>query len=195
VKPSLSDNSPTLTSTAPEAQDPRKKGVRRELTLNEKCALAVSMAAWLKLGCSGVQLHPVPDEPCPKEAIKAMREVLHWSTGDSAPEFQFIVDVKQSGGSPEDGNAVFTDGPVQGAMGQKQGEAPEGMLLDGHLWTSGDRIYGRYFQAHVPGKGTLPVCVEIYSVPHLGIKKGEGSKPGAVVGPATWSAVATRRYR
>ncbi|MBN1209176.1 MAG: hypothetical protein JXB05_30240, partial [Myxococcaceae bacterium] len=46
----------------------------------------------------------------------------------------------------------------------------------------GDRIYGRYRRAHLPGGRTVPICVELITGGNLGIFKQEGSKPGHAVG-------------
>jgi serine/threonine-protein kinase len=195
VKPSVnSENTPTPTDMSPSVSTPERAPLRKR-SLRQRCALAVGMAAWLELGCQGVQVRPEPDEPCPKETVAAMEDLLHWETSGDVEGLVIIIDVKKGEGTPEDLTAVFTDGPVQGAMREDYGAAPKGTLLDGHLWTSGDRIYGRYFRAHVPGKGTVPVCVEIYSRPDLGGDKFEGSRPGAAVGRKNAIGVATKRYR
>jgi hypothetical protein len=49
----------------------------------------------------------------------------------------------------EDALTVFKDGPVTGALSEPNGKAPEGTILEGHLWTTGDKIVGRYFRARL----------------------------------------------
>ena len=56
---------------------------------------------------------------------------------------------------------MFNDGPVTGELARDQGKAPKGTRLEGHLWTTGDRIYGRYRLAHLPNGRTVPICVEL----------------------------------
>ena len=75
-------------------------------------------------------------------------------------------------------------------------EAPAGMRIDGHLWTTGDRIYGRYLRAHLPGGRTVPICLELVDGSEaLGLPKEEGSKPDHTVGDKVSSTWAAKRWR
>ncbi len=187
------ENALTPTAVSPSSPPPAEVPLRRrKLSQRERCALAVGTLTWIQLGCPSIQVSPEPDERCPPEAIKVMDEVLDWDDSGKTM-WRIIVDVKKGG--EEGKTAVFTDGPVQGAVSEGYGRAPAGMLLDGHLWTKGERIQGRYFRAHVPGKGTLPVCVQLKALYHgPGLPKEEGSKPGAAVGDQVTNAVAIKRY-
>jgi serine/threonine-protein kinase len=156
----------------------------------------VASAAWIQAGCAGVQKRPDP-EPCPQEAVKAMEE-LEWRTGTAHGPF-IVLDVTQ-GEHPdylrEHPEGVFKDGPVTGSLMEPYGKAPAGMRLDGHLWTTGDRIYGRYVRAHLPGGRTVPICVElIEDSVEYGIPKSEGSKPGYTVGPRRAATAARKWWR
>jgi serine/threonine-protein kinase len=91
--------------------------------------------------------------------------------------------------------AVYKDGPITGILYEQEHLAPAGTRLEGHLWTSGDRIHGRYLWALVPGKGRLPVCLEIGTLGALGIEKQEGSKPGAALGWKWGGAIPVQRWR
>ena len=90
---------------------------------------------------------------------------------------------------------VWKDGPVTGALIRAEGKAPAGMRVDGHLWTTGDRIYGRYVRAHLPGGRTVPICLELANVGELGSTLEEGSKPGAPVASKVSGTVAVERWR
>ncbi|MFL5344106.1 MAG: serine/threonine protein kinase [Hyalangium sp.] len=175
----LPDNSPTFTNGVPIPPQVQKASGRRVLSKVERCALLVASVAWLEAGCTGVQTRPDP-EPCPEEAIKAMEE-LDWPVGGNGPGI--LLDVTK--GSYEEGReqplAAWKDGPVTGALIRPEGKAPAGMRVDGHLWTTGDRIYGRYLRAHLPGGRTVPICLELENGGALGSPKREGSKPGAPV--------------
>ncbi len=186
------DNSPTLTNGAP---NPQKASPRRVLSKAERCALLVASVAWFQAGCPGVQTRPDPED-CPEEAVKAMRQELGWRMGGGTQPF-ILVDVTK--GSREEAReepfTVWKDGPVTGALIEAEGKAPAGTRLDGHLWTTGDRIYGRYLRAHLPGGRTVPICVELQFGGGLGMLKQEGSKPGHAVGMKVADGMAVERWR
>jgi serine/threonine-protein kinase len=189
----LPDNSPTLTNGVPDPQQAQRGSARRALI--KKCAVLVASVAWLEAGCTGVQTRPDP-EPCPEEAVKAMRQELGWKIGSNDAPF-ILLDVTK--GSVEEAReqplTVWKDGPVTGALIEPQGKAPAGMRIDGHLWTTGDRIYGRYVRAHLPGGRTVPICLELANAGDLGSAKREGSKPGHTVGDKVSSTRAVERWR
>ncbi len=188
----LPENSLTLTNGVP---NPQKASPRRVLSKVERCALLVFTLAWVKAGCTGVQTRPDPED-CPKEAVEAMEKELGWWVGQQPA---IVVDVTK-GGVPrpltkrEDALTAFKDGPVTGALARAEGKAPVGTRLDGHLWTTGDRIYGRYLRAHLPDGRTVPICVELQSG-LLGVAKEESSKPDAAVGSKEANGLAVERWR
>lgn len=186
------DNTPTLTNGV---QNPPKASPRRVLSKAERCALLVASVAWFQVGCPGVQTRP-PPEDCPKEAVDAMEKELGWSTQGGTQPF-ILVDVTK--GSVEEAReqplTVWKDGPVTGALIRPEGKAPAGMRIDGHLWTTGDRIYGRYLRAHLPGGRTVPICLELENTGELGSEKREGSKPGAPVASKVSSTRAVEQWR
>jgi serine/threonine-protein kinase len=158
--------------------------------------------AWVKAGCAGVQTRPDPED-CPQEAVDAMEKELGWRVrgGSRAMQPAIVVDVTK-GGIPEpftteeDAVTVFKDGPVTGELARDEGKAPKGTRLEGHLWTTGDRIYGRYRRAHLPGGRTVPICVELgnhHAV--VGMDKEKGSKPGHAVGSKADNGLAVERWR
>jgi serine/threonine-protein kinase len=190
----LPDNSPTLTNGVPDPQQAQRGSARRALI--KKCAALVASVAWLEAGCTGVQTRPDP-EPCPEEAVKAMQQELGWALNSNVAPF-ILLDVTK--GSVEEAReqplTVWKDGPVTGALIRPHGKAPAGMRLDGHLWTTGDRIYGRYLRAHLPGGRTVPICLELTDgSDRLGNDKREGSKPDAPVGSKVSSTWAVERWR
>jgi serine/threonine protein kinase len=183
AKPSVKvpDNSPTLTSTVPSPQQVQKASKRRVLSKVKKCARLVASVAWLEAGCSGVQKRPDP-EPCPEAALKAMREQLKWGANTHGPFILLDVTKGNLEEAREQPLAAWKDGPVTGALNEAYGKAPAGMRIDGHLWTTGDRIYGRYVRAHLPGGRIVPICLEVVEDSFtVGMPKEEGSKPGALV--------------
>ncbi|MDC0711720.1 protein kinase [Stigmatella sp. ncwal1] len=189
-----SDTSPTLTNGTPNAQQGQRASARRALI--KKCATLVASVAWLEAGCTGVQTRPDPED-CPEDAVKAMRQELGWFLGGST-EVGILLDVTKGTVEEQRGQppTVWKDGPVTGALIEADGNAPAGTRLDGHLWTTGDRIYGRYVRAHLPGGRVVPICLELGSDDYKpGIDKREGSKPGHTVGPRAGSGIAVERWR
>jgi serine/threonine-protein kinase len=188
----LPDNSPTLTNGVPDPQQIQKASGRRALI--KKCAALVASVAWLEAGCTGVQTRPDP-EPCPEEAIKAMRQELGWAMGEYGPFILLDVTKGSVEEAREQPETVWKDGPVTGALIKPRGKAPAGMRIDGHLWTTGDRIYGRYLRAHLPGGRTVPICLELENANDLGSEKREGSKAGAPVASKVSETRAVERWR
>ncbi|HLL06307.1 MAG TPA: serine/threonine-protein kinase [Myxococcaceae bacterium] len=192
----LPDNSPTLTTGVPHPQQVQKGSSRRVLSKVKLCAGLVASVAWLEAGCTGVQTRPDP-EPCPEEALKAMRQELDWGVNAYGPSI--VMDVTK-GWTLEDAleepTATYKDGPVTGAViPPPEGKEPVGTRVDGHLWTTGDRIYGRYIRAHLPGGRIVPICIELENSDGLGSPKMEGSKPGAAVAAKVSSTRVAKRWR
>jgi serine/threonine kinase PknH len=188
----LPDNSPTLTNGVPNPQQAQRVSARRALI--KKCAALVASVAWLEAGCTGVQTRPDP-EPCPEEAVKAMRQELGWPLDTYGPFILLDVTKGSAEEAREQPDAIWKDGPVTGALIEPHYKAPAGMRIDGHLWTTGDRIYGRYVRAHLPGGRTLPICLELENAGDFGSEKREGSKPGAPVASKVSSTRAVERWR
>jgi serine/threonine-protein kinase len=197
VKPS--DTSPTLTHGTPNAQQGQRVSGRRALI--KKCAALVASVAWLDAGCTGVQTRPDPED-CPEEAVRAMRQELGWRMGGGTQPF-ILLDVTKGSLDIEEIRAdlltVWKDGPVTGALLEAEGKAPAGTRLEGHLWTTGDRIYGRYVRAHLPGGRVVPICIEVTEQGGpdgtLGLPKEEGSRPGHTVGTKVSSGAVVKRWR
>jgi hypothetical protein len=196
VLPTQQETPPTLNppqnaaSPAPALPAPpaRKASAPRTLSLNEKCTLAIATLAWLKLGCAAVQPHPDPGGACPEESLAGMRSLDWIPRRDSGRLFIFdenqpplktleVIDgIKRSFG-------VYKDGPTTAVLTQEFHEAPEGTKLEGHLWVGGDKVYGHFLWARVPGKGRIPVCLEIGDLAYVGEQKYSGSKPGTAIIP------------
>jgi len=188
----LPENSPTLTNGVP---NPPKASPRRALSKVERCALLVFTLAWVEAGCTGVQTRPDP-EACPQEAVDAMEKELGWDV-DGGTQPAIVVDATKRIPRPltkrEDALTVFQDGPVTGELARDERKAPKGTRLEGHLWTTGDRIYGRYRRAFLPDGRTVPICVELGNGP-VGLDKQEGSKPGHAVGSKEANGLAVERW-
>jgi serine/threonine protein kinase len=191
------DSTPTLISGTPDPQPVQKASRRRGPSKAQKCALLAFSLEWFGAGCSGVQTRPDP-EPCPEEAVKAM-DALGWML-DSNDSPAIFIDVTKGRDEPLR-PVVFKDGPVTGAFSEtyttpRGANTPEGVLVDGHLWTTGDRIYGRYVRAHLPGGRIVPICLELDTGGgKLGADKEEGSKPGHALAYKISAARAVEHWR
>jgi serine/threonine protein kinase len=192
---------PTLTHGTPQPQQAPKARKRRTLSKAAQCALLIAALEWHAAGCAGVQKRPPPPEDCPEEAVRAMEEELGWRMGEGT-QLGMSVDVTQPAPqewgeylTEENRLAVFKDGPVTGSIFRANGKAFKGMRLDGHLWTTGDRVYGRYVRAHLANGSTVPICVELQSGRLLGLDKEAGSKPGHVFASKAATGLATDRWR
>jgi len=186
----------TLTNGTPDPQQAQKATGRRGPSKAQKCALLVFSLEWFGAGCAGVQTRPEP-EPCPEGAVQVMEE-LGWELESNDAPTIFMDMTKGSDLEPgeHDNYAVFKDGPVTGALAEPWGKAPDGTRLDGHLWTTGDRIYGRYVRAHLPGGRTVPICLELDDGGgELGWPKEAGSKPGHVIASKVAGTRAMERWR
>jgi serine/threonine protein kinase len=178
------DNSPTLTHGTPTPEQLPQASKQRGFSKEKRCAALVFSFGWAAAGCAGVQKRPEPFVACPEESIKAMRQELGWEVESNAAPFIYIDERNSDEGQPgkQDDYAVFKDGPVVGVLIDPEGKAPPGTRLEGHLWTTGDRIYGRYIRAHLPGGRTVPICTELEKdEDNVGVPKKAGSKPGEAV--------------
>ncbi len=178
------DSSPTLTRGTPTPEQLPQAPAQRRLSKEKRCAALVFAVGWGAAGCAGVQKRPEPFVACPEESIKAMERELGWITESNTAPFIFIDERKTDEGKPgkQDDYAVFKDGPVMGVLIDAEGKAPAGTRLEGHLWTTGDRIYGRYIRAILPGGRTVPICTELEKdEDNVGVPKKAGSKPGEAV--------------
>jgi len=185
VKPP--DTSAVKTPSAPPPQPPRKAPLQPGLSKAQRCALLVFSLKWVTAGCAGVQPRPPSGEECPKGSAEAMWQELGWMLDSNLTPILFLDVTKEL--TQEYTPIVLTDGPVTGALVKPLGKAPKGMRVEGHLWTTGDRIYGRYVRAHLPGGRTVPICLEVEDDgPTVGIPKEPGSRPGHVLGNSTAEA-------
>jgi serine/threonine-protein kinase len=147
--------------------------------------LATWLCAVAGIGCPAAQVRPPEPEDCPKEALKAMKELRV----EEGSDLRAVVDIRQPGEQSDAG--VYQDGPVIGRLSRGAGELPEGTLLHGHLWTGSgiyhetpsykyEAVLGRYTLAILPDGRKYPVCI-VLGNPDGRVTKAEGSKPGASI--------------
>jgi serine/threonine-protein kinase len=188
------DTSAVKTLSPPPLPPPRKAPLQRGLSKVERCAMLVFSLKWGAAGCAGVQQRPTPGEECPKGSAEGMRQELGWMLGSNGGPIIFIDITKAT--SLQERTVVLSDGPVTGALVEPNGKAPAWTRVEGHLWTTGDRIYGRYIRAHLPNGREVPICLEIEETnDDTGVPKKAGSRPGHTIGPGTAEARAMERWR
>lgn len=113
-------------------------------------------------GCAGAPLRPVPEE-CPPEALAAMKQ-LRIEVDDYAEAW---IDVTKP--RAEFGYTTFRDGPVVSSFAYRFGDIPEGSVLFGRLYVSGNgvdkygdkRVYGRWDKVKLTDGRELPVCFRL----------------------------------
>ncbi|WP_342380311.1 protein kinase [Myxococcus stipitatus] len=141
-----------------------------------KTCAGVTAVAALSMGCPGAQVRPEPGD-CPSEAREVMfsRQVkggLRLRPGDSV-----ILTLDRSQPGMQSDAGLYSDGPVTGVVRISDVRGlPEGTLLSGYLWTSGDVAVGRYTEAHLPDGRMVPVCIVLGRKGY--VEKGPDSKPG-----------------
>jgi hypothetical protein len=130
------------------------------------------------VGCTttgGVSLRsdgsPGP-EPCPKEALAAMR-VLNLRVGDGSA---LELDTNQTATGP----ITLYEGPVESMLINDLGPLPPVTRLYGRVWTSGPQVVIRYYEAHPPDSESFPICAVARLARGQLLKKPE-SRPGTAI--------------
>lgn len=111
-------------------------------------------------------------EPCPEEALKAMR-YLRLFVGDGS---LVELDANQTDTSP----ITLYDGPIESMLDEDLGPLESPTRLYGQVWTAGPQVVIRYYAAHPPGGDRVPIC----AVARLGkgqLRKRPDSKPGTAI--------------
>ena len=126
-------------------------------------------------GCTGVPLRPdgTPGpEECPAGALEAMRE-MGIKPGDKG---SVEADATQNELRP----ARLMEGPVIGFLDEPFKRMPERTKLMGRVWTGGEDVVIRYYEAQLPDGRRRPVCM-VAKEGLGGLRKREGSVPGVAV--------------
>lgn len=127
-----------------------------------KTALMLCLLQGGGAACAGAPLRPVP-EACPPEAIAAMKQ-LRIEVDDFAEAW---IDVTKP--RAKFGYTTFRDGPVVSSFAYRFGDIPEGSVLFGRLYVSGNgvdkygdkRVYGRWDKVKLTDGREFPVCFRL----------------------------------
>ncbi|RYZ44661.1 MAG: serine/threonine protein kinase [Myxococcaceae bacterium] len=129
------------------------------------CATAAPIPGQVAMRPDGT---PEP-EACSEEALKTMR-ILGLEVSDGATmEF----DVNQA----DTGPVYLREGPIESELNSSLGPLHPATLMYGRIWTGGNQIVIRYYEAKPPDRERLPLCAVARSSKGQ-LRKMKDSKPG-----------------
>jgi serine/threonine-protein kinase len=179
-------------------QDTSKKPATQRKSNNLKKSVVAATCLELSAGCTGAQVKPFEEEPCPPEALDAMAK-LGFTEQTSG---LLVLDIHQPD-TPAGELGRYQDGPITSVLkGDEKRILPPGSLLIGELRTyrrrksqsdvDVDVTYGRYTEVRTPEGKRYPVCFLLGNPD--GVPQYEASQPGAVVLPRTLPFFAAKRF-
>lgn len=150
------------------------------MSVNTRARLLCIVLSALFSGCvsagpGNVALRPdgTPGpEPCPEEALKAMR-YLRLHVGDEA---WVDLDANQDDVSP----ITLYDGPIESVLTDNLGLFEPATRLYGRVWTGGQQVAIRYYEAHPPDGDKVPICA-VARLSKGQLRKRLESKPGTAI--------------
>lgn len=149
---------------------------------------ALSALAVLSTACSGVGLRPdgtPKPQDCPREAMDAM--IRMGITPDDT--FSVVVDARQESPQP----TRLEEGPIESYMDEAYRRLPLNTRLFGRVWTAGEMVVIRYYEAQIPGRERIPFCAEMDD--SGGQEKYPESPPGVAIIQDNFAVVrAVSRY-
>ncbi len=149
---------------------------------------AATVVTCLQTACASVPVKPQAED-CPPKALAAMERLKAWDSHNVILDINQPLDWEHDGDNkPEDLRAVFReDGPIVSRLEGDIGDMPEGTLMFGYLYVSGDwgenrfggkKVYGRYHKAKLPDGREFPVCFILGN--EDGMPRLAGAPPGVV---------------
>lgn len=114
---------------------------------------------------------PGPQE-CP-EVAKSVMEALKLRVGDAA---WVELDANQISSR----RITLYDGPIESILKDDLGTLETTTRLYGRVWTSGPQVVIRYYEAHPPDSGKLPICA-VARLSYDQMRKLPESKPGTAI--------------
>ena len=158
-----------------------------------KAALLLCVMQGGGTACAGVPRRPTP-EACPPAALAAMK-LLRIDIEDDAYAW---IDVTKP--RVEYGRTLYQDGPVVSSFVERFGDIPEGSVLFGRLYVSGNGVdefgrkktYGRWDKVKLTDGRELPVCFRLGNPD--GFAETEPSPPGYARFPYIMPLVAVDRF-
>jgi hypothetical protein len=128
-------------------------------------------------GCSSATVALRPDgspglEECSQEALRTMN-IMQLYAGDESM-------VELAPRQADRSMVTLHDGPIEVLLAQPWATFDPGTRLFGKVWTTGPTVVIRFYEAHSPLVGTMPICAVVrYPTPFL--KKLPESKPGTAI--------------
>jgi hypothetical protein len=115
---------------------------------------------------------PPRPEPCPEGAIAAMR--ARWiRPGHDSPVY---IDRFREDDIP----VTLEAGPVESRLLHDLGDLPSNSIIFGYIWTLGDEVVVRYYEAMDAQGVRFPFCAIAHDGED-GLKKMPGSPPGKAI--------------
>jgi eukaryotic-like serine/threonine-protein kinase len=154
--PPEKEKAPVKATRSSRADAPNNPSPRKKPGLVEKCTAAASAGVVLA-ACAGVPINPRRLE-CTEEARKTMERLGLFPGTEGILNGHF----DQPGYSTV--MTTYQEGPIVSGVDEFMedpdgGDLPEGTLLYGWVWSSGDRVYGRYTRAKFPDGQEIPLCI------------------------------------
>jgi serine/threonine-protein kinase len=196
----------TAQSVRPEDSVPMKKKPQQKrqpspkpstATADTSAAVKTALMLCLMQGgvaaCAGVPQRPVPEE-CSRDALAAMK-MLRIDIEDGAEAW---IDLSKP--RALSGLTTYQDGPVVSSFVYRFGDIPEGSVLFGRLYVSGNgvdafgskKVYGRWDKVKLTDGRELPVCFRLGN--RDGLYENEPSPPGYARFPHNMPLVAVERF-
>lgn len=87
------------------------------------------------------------------------------------------------------------DGPIESILNDDLGTLEETTRLYGRVWTAGPQVVIRWYEAHPPNRGKLPICA-VARLSYDQMRKLPESKPGmAILDGSTAAAYIVDAFR
>ena len=136
--------------------------------------LVAPVASVLLFSCTGSWLTLRPDgtpgpEKCPERALYTMR-IMQVRPGDSV---MADVDTSQADQTP----ISLNDGPVESMLLEDVGWLGMGSTVYGRIWTGGQNVVIRYYEARPVDGERLKICA-VARLSHGNMQKLPESRPG-----------------
>lgn len=132
------------------------------------CATAAPIPGHVGLRSDGT---PEP-EPCSAEALNAMR-ILGLEVSDGAG---LELDVNQADTEP----IYLHEGEIISELNERMGPMGPATLLYGRIWTGGQQVVIRYYEARPPTRDKIPICAVVRTAKGQ-LRKRPESKPGTAI--------------
>ncbi|WP_257460107.1 serine/threonine protein kinase [Archangium lipolyticum] len=194
VQPVRHTESVSMKKNSPPSKQSEQKPATDEATSSDAWKRAM-MVCLLYGGtaCTGAQVRPQPGD-CPPEALAAMRSLRQAVPGTA----DVWLDVTKP--HSRVGLDNYTDGPIISSIAYSTSDIPEGSVLYGWLWVTGNgvdaegykKVYGRWDKLKLPDGREMPVCFILADSD--GVEEVEVGPPGYARFPRIAPLMSVKRF-